>query len=58
MIEWYKGSGLRPYLDSLSEEKRPEFLADLNEIISENFPRRANGSIILKMPRLFFTAKK
>lgn len=58
VIEWYKGSGLRPYLDSLSEEKRPEFLADLNEIISENFPRRANGSIILKMPRLFFTAKK
>ena len=58
VIEWYKGSGLRPYLDMLSDEEQPEFLADLTEIISENFPRRANGSIILKMPRLFFTAKK
>ena len=44
--------------DMLSDEEQPEFLADLTEIISENFPRRANGSIILKMPRLFFTAKK
>lgn len=58
VIEWYKGSGLRPYLDMLSDEEQPEFLADLTEIISENFPRRANSSIILKMPRLFFTAKK
>lgn len=58
VIEWYKGSGLRPYLDMLSDEERPQFLADLNEIISENFPTRENGSIILKMPRIFFTAKK
>lgn len=58
VIEWYKGSGLRPYLDMLSEDEQPRFLADLTEIISENFPRRADGSIILKMPRLFFTAKK
>ncbi len=58
VIEWYKGSGLRPYLDMLSDEERPQFLADLNEIISENFPTRKNGLIILKMPRIFFTAKK
>lgn len=58
VIEWYKGSGLRPYLDMLDDREKPNFLADLNEIIAENFPRRENGSIILKMPRLFFTAKK
>lgn len=58
VIEWYRGSGLRPYLDALSEDEIPEFIADLTEIISENYPRRANGSIILKMPRLFFTVKK
>lgn len=58
VIEWYKGSGLRPYLDMLNDEEKPRFLADLSEIISENFPRRENGSIILKMPRIFFTAKK
>lgn len=58
VIEWYKGSGLRPYLDMLSDKERPEFIADLTEIIAENFPHRDNGKIILKMPRLFFTAKK
>ncbi len=58
VIEWYKGSGLRPYLDMLSENEKPRFLADLSEIISENFPIRENGKIILKMPRLFFTATK
>ena len=58
VIEWYKGSGLRPYLDMLSEKEKPRFLADLSEIISENFPIRENGKIILKMPRLFFTATK
>lgn len=58
VIEWYKGSGLRPYLDMLSDGERPQFLADLEEIISENFPARENGAIILKMPRIFFTARK
>lgn len=58
VIEWYKGSGLRPYLDSLTDSERLEFIADLTEIISENFPTRENGTIILKMPRLFFTITK
>ncbi len=58
VIEWYKGSGLRPYLDMLSDSERPQFLADLNKLISENFPTRKNGSIMLKMPRIFFTAEK
>lgn len=58
VIEWYKGSGLRPYLDRLSESEKVEFLSDLRQIIIQNYPVRENGNIILKMPRLFFTAIK
>ena len=58
VIEWYKGSGLRPYLDLLDDEERSAFIGDLLEIVSENFPKRENGAIILKMPRIFFTLKK
>ena len=41
-------SSLRHYLDLLDSGEKEEFLADL----------RQNGSVILKMPRLFFTAVK
>lgn len=58
VIEWYKVSGLRPYLNCLSEGEQKELTADLRELIDENYPIRKNGCVILKMPRLFFTAVK
>ncbi len=59
VIEWYKGSGLRPYLDSLeSEVEKKEFISDLLGIIKNTYPTQKNGNIILKMPRVFFTAHK
>lgn len=51
-------SGLRPYLDLLDSGEKEEFLADLRSTVAANFPSRQNGSVILKMPRLFFTAVK
>ena len=58
VLEWYKGSGLRPYLDALSNAEREDFLRDLLSLIDENFKVRKNGKIIMKIPRLFFTATK
>lgn len=58
VFEWYKGSGLRPYLDLLGEEEKAEFIADLTEKLEEKFPIRKDGKIILKMPRMFFIARK
>ena len=58
VIDRYKGSGLRPYLEALDEAEKNDFLSDLLERIKANYPVQADGNIILKMPRLFFTAKK
>lgn len=58
VIEWYMGSGLRPYLDRLDGGEKQEFLTDLSRAVATNFPARPSGSVILKMPRLFFTAVK
>ena len=58
VIDWYKGSGLRPYLDMLDESEKSDFLCELLEMIKKNFPVQADNSVILKMPRLFFTAVK
>lgn len=58
VIDWYSGSGLRPYLDVLSEDERKEFLYDLKMQIKKEYTVRADSNIILKMPRLFFIAEK
>lgn len=42
----------------LDSGEKEDFLADLRRTVAANFPARKNGSVILKMPRLFFTAVK
>ena len=58
VIEWYKGSGLRPYLSALDEKEQKEFIADLSEIIEKEYHPLDDGQLFLIMPRLFFIAKK
>lgn len=58
VIDWYKGSGLRPYLDALNEDEQQKFLSDLLDAIKEKYHITPDGSVILKMPRLFFVAVK
>lgn len=58
VINWYKGSGLRPYLDALGENEQSEFLAELKNKIKNKYSFQSNGKMILKMPRIFFTATK
>ncbi len=58
VIEWYKGSGLRPYLEMLGSDEREKFISDLLKMIEENYPVQMDGNVILQMPRLFFVAKK
>lgn len=58
VIDWYKGSGLRPYLDMLDEDEKACFLSELLDRIKEDYPVQADGTVLLKMPRLFFIAVK
>lgn len=58
VLEWYKGSGLCPYLALLSENEQEDFLTDLQKAINAEYPLLADGKVFLIMPRLFFTAKR
>lgn len=58
IMEWYGGTGLRPYLDRLSPEEGEAFRADIFRAVERAYPKRANGEIIFRFPRLFFTAVK
>jgi trans-aconitate 2-methyltransferase len=58
VVEWFKGSGLRPYLDALNDAERVEFLARYQDGIAAAYPAFPDGSVLLPFPRLFIVATR
>lgn len=58
IMEWYKSTGLRPYLEALSPVDKSEFEKDIFTEVEKAYPKQANGEIIFRFPRLFFKAVK
>lgn len=58
VVEWFKGSGLRPFLDPLDESQRGEFLKRYQAAIEQVYPALADGSVLLPFPRLFIVATR
>ena len=56
MVEWFKGSGLRPFLAPLDAAMREKFTADYTDEIRRAYPARSDGKVMLKFPRLFILA--
>lgn len=58
IIEWYKSTGMKPYLDMLDGEEKKEFINDVLNEIKKEYPIQSNGEIIFRFPRLFMLAEK
>ncbi|HEY9260548.1 trans-aconitate 2-methyltransferase [Chitinophaga sp.] len=58
IVEWFKGTGLRPFLDPLGEEEKAAFLAAYTAKIAKAYPVYDNGSALLPFPRLFIIATR
>lgn len=58
MVEWFEGSGLRPFLDPLALEERDDFLARYRERLAQAYPNQPDGKLLLRYPRLFFVLRK
>ena len=58
IIEWYKGTGLRPYLEQLTESDADDFVNDVYIELKQRYKIQRNGEILFRFPRLFFTVKK
>jgi trans-aconitate 2-methyltransferase len=58
IVEWFKSTGLKPYLDPLPAADRAAFLTLYEAEISKAYPRQADGKVLLRFPRLFFVARK
>jgi len=56
ILEWVKGTGLRPFIDPLPSGEREQYLARYLERLRAAYPPQADGKVILPFRRLFILA--
>lgn len=58
MVEWIKGTRLRPYINVMEEEKAEALLTSIRKEAEKVYSVQENGEIIFRFHRFFFTAEK
>ena len=56
IVEWFKGSALRPFLSALDGAMRDAFVTAYTAEIAKAYPPRYDGKVLLRFPRLFIVA--
>jgi trans-aconitate 2-methyltransferase len=57
VLEWYKGTGLRPVIDALPPGQAAEFLAEYGDRVRQAYPPRPYGTV-LPFRRVFVVARR
>ncbi|MCW0181378.1 MAG: methyltransferase domain-containing protein [Zavarzinia sp.] len=58
VLEWVKGTALRPYLDVLDEAEAADFLAAYGEALVAAYPAESDGRVLFPFRRVFFVASR
>ncbi|PWK32134.1 trans-aconitate 2-methyltransferase [Pseudomonas sp. B21-040] len=58
VVEWFKGSGLRPFLEPLDDAEKAQYLKQYQAAIEQAYPALSDGSVLLPFPRLFIVATR
>jgi len=53
IVEWFKGTGLRPYLEAIEPEQRSAFVRAYERALDRAYPARVDGRRLFSFPRLF-----
>lgn len=55
---WFGSTAIRPYLANLNDTEQARFMQEYREAVRPFYPARADGNILLALPRLFIVAEK
>ena len=58
VVEWFKGSGLRPFLAPLDDGERAGFLRRYRDAVAAAYPALPDGAVLLPFPRLFMVGTR
>jgi trans-aconitate 2-methyltransferase len=58
VVEWLKGTGLRPFLARLLPEESDDFLERYRAAVEKGYPALGGGLVLLPFPRLFIVATR
>jgi trans-aconitate 2-methyltransferase len=58
VLEWVKGTGLRPILNALGDQEQARYLAEYARRLRTAYPARANGQTLYPFRRLFIVASR
>lgn len=58
VLEWMKGTALRPVLEALAVDERAAFMAEYARRVRDAYPPRPGGQVILPFRRIFVVAQK
>jgi trans-aconitate 2-methyltransferase len=58
IVEWVRGTGLKPFVDRLAPDLQASFLAEYERRVAAAYPARTDGRLLLAFPRMFIVAQR
>ena len=58
IVEWVRGTGLKPFVDRLPADLQASYLAEYERRVNEAYPARTDGKRLLAFPRMFIVAQR